>query len=981
MRAKRTYLVLICLGLGSVPAWAQPLVRVPGDVPSLQQAIGRVSPGGVIELAVGVHPAPDGGFRIANERKGFTVRSAAGGRAVLDGGGVTPILDFRNRDRGSGGRVTFERLTFRDGFSNAESFSGAVTLHAAEARFVDCEFEDNRVAAPTTGGGAVGVADGSSASFEDGVFRRNSSRGRGGAVEVRGAEVSFHGTRFVGNRVDLPGHRPGAVGGALYVVDGEATVTDAVFERNRAAWVGGAIYVFGAYAGPEGVPSAQVRVLDSTFRDNGTGPNACCTIPGPTGGGAIHAENKAKLTVTGSLFTGNVGRFGGAVQSFRAEVEIVGSVFRDNVASEPGAALGLGGAVAALSAAVLEAGPNRPPAAVTVRDSYFEGRLDGSPASGFGGCLHAGGDGIHLDAGRGGVEENRAPVDLERVAFHRCRADTLTNVPPVGGAVDLRLADLDAHRVLFLDSGTPVGAGSGGGLSVREESAASLTEPTFAGNEAMRGGAVFVSTGSRLDVSDGRFLDNEVTQGGGVPVGQSLGAALFSITPGAPQGPGRPGAITGTVADSLFAGQDGVEIRDVETPGGARNALRYDANTFFTTSFGATVYSHNQAAPGGLDVPGLNALVVPGSPPIDKSMRPNTRVFSRPRAGDLVLVAPAGASEDRSSAFAAFAWSGGRAVLDVPAPGADRTLSARHGAIELPDPRPGRYVLRVDGVEVASRLLQEEPPPLPPGPFLAAPDLPGFRFKVQIVGGGTAIAGRQEPDCLPETVCVSGALPERSEVFLRVVGPKPNGFLQPTLVKFSTSRVRIWIEQVATGVVKFYELEPVGPVDPGGGTLSVLDGLIDRTGFLPAGAQARSAPVRRVVRGSGVPLVTPREEGVPPVPPGGVLTSGAVPGFRFTVRITGGGASRLGRKEANCIPETLCVSGAVPGRSEVFLRVVGPKPNGFLQPTIVTFSTSTLEVWIERISNGALRYYRLEGVAPGSEEGLDGLIDREGFRP
>lgn len=986
MRARIPVIVstVLALAAAAAPAAGQDFLRVPGDVPSLQQAIQRIAPGGVIELAPGVHPAPGGGFRIANLRKPFAVRSAPGGRAVLDGGGSTPILDVRNRDRASGGRLTFERLTFRDGFSAAESFSGAVTLHAAEARFVDCEFLDNETDAPTTGGGAVGVGNGSSVSFEGGAFRRNRARTRGGAIEVRGAEVSLHGTRLVANRVDLPGHGTNAVGGALYVINGDATVTDALFERNRAAWVGGAIYVFGTFAGPEGLPRSEVRVVGSTFRDNGTGPDPCCPVPGPTGGGAIHAEDRAKVTVIGSLFTGNEGRFGGAIQSFRAELEITGSVFRGNLAAETDAPLGLGGAVVALSSAGFEAGtPNRPPAAVTVRDSFFQGLVDGSAGAGFGGCLHASGDVAHLAGGRGGVVENRAPVELERVAFHRCRVETPPGVQAVGGAVDVALTDLDAHRVLFLDSATPAQAGGGGGLSVREESAAELSETTFAGNAAARGGAVFVSGGSRLDVADGRFFDNRVSPGASGAAGASLGAALFSIAPGAPPAPGRSGDVAGTVAGSLFAANVGVEVRDVEPQPGERNALRYDGNSFFSTTFGAIVYSHNLAAPGGLDVTGLNGLVVPGTPPIDKSVRPNTRLVSRPRAGDFLLVAPAGASGARSAAFAAFAWSGGQAVLEVPeGVGGDRQLPARHGVVELPDPRPGRYALRVDGVEVASRVLPEEPPPLPPGPFLSAPDLPGFRFKVQIASGATPIAGTQEADCIPETVCVSGALPGRSEVFLRVVGPKPNGFLQPTLVKFSTSRIRIWIEQAATGLVRYYELEPVGPLPPGAGALSILDGLIDRAGFLPAGAPATGTVSEGgSFRGGAGPAQAPRAEEVPPVPPGGRLTSADFPDFRFTVRISGGGGSRLGRKEPDCIPETLCVSGALPGRSEVFLRVVGPKPNGFLQPTLVTFSTSTLEVWIERVSSGALRYYRLEGVGPGSDGGLDGLIDREGFKP
>jgi len=119
---------------------------------------------------------------------------------------------------------------------------------------------------------------------------------------------------------------------------------------------------------------------------------------------------------------------------------------------------------------------------------------------------------------------------------------------------------------------------------------------------------------------------------------------------------------------------------------------------------------------------------------------------------------------------------------------------------------------------------------------------------------------------------------------------------------------------------------------------------------------------------------------VPP-PPGPWLTSPEVSGFRAKVRITPpGGASLLGSAVPVCIPETLCVAGAVAGRSEVFVRVVGPKPNGRLWPTLVKFTTSEVEVWIEQLSTGAVKYYRLEGARPGFDE-LPGLFDREGFEP
>lgn len=126
-----------------------------------------------------------------------------------------------------------------------------------------------------------------------------------------------------------------------------------------------------------------------------------------------------------------------------------------------------------------------------------------------------------------------------------------------------------------------------------------------------------------------------------------------------------------------------------------------------------------------------------------------------------------------------------------------------------------------------------------------------------------------------------------------------------------------------------------------------------------------------------LPLGTPP----PPLPAGPSFVSSELPGFRVWVRITSGdGATQPVRKESHCIPETLCISGAVPGRSEVFVRIVGPKPNGRLWPTLVKFSTSRLEVWIEQVETGELRYYELEGAQPGVDE-LPGLFDRQGFVP
>ncbi|MDX1998300.1 MAG: hypothetical protein SF066_11325 [Thermoanaerobaculia bacterium] len=269
------------------------------------------------------------------------------------------------------------------------------------------------------------------------------------------------------------------------------------------------------------------------------------------------------------------------------------------------------------------------------------------------------------------------------------------------------------------------------------------------------------------------------------------------------------------------------------------------------------------------------------------------------------------------------------------------------------DGTTGREPWRFPLNELAGR------PPVPPDlPWLRSSALAGFQFKVRF-GGEGGLGGAVETACIAETVCISGALPGRPEVFLRIVGPRANGYLWPTVVKFSTAEVEVWLEDEASGALQFYRLVGARPGFDG------LPGLFDRRGFLP-----------RPGIESAVAAFTAGDE--EPPPPGTWFTSPALPGFRVAVTIAGGSAPV--RAERECIAETLCVSGAVPGRAEVFVRIVGPKPNGFLWPTLVKFTTSELEVWIEQLATGQRQYYHLPGASPDSDD-LTGVFDRTGFRP
>lgn len=157
------------------------------------------------------------------------------------------------------------------------------------------------------------------------------------------------------------------------------------------------------------------------------------------------------------------------------------------------------------------------------------------------------------------------------------------------------------------------------------------------------------------------------------------------------------------------------------------------------------------------------------------------------------------------------------------------------GFCELNNPVSGDYVVTVDNLGAETNLVEtvwtalsgtiEAPPPDPPaGSWLGTPQLPGYQFKVRING---AALGTQVASCVPQTLCVAGALPQRTELFLRIIGPRPNGFLWSQVVRFTTSRLEVWAQRISGGAIRYYDL-PAVPADS-----DALPGLVDKTAFAP----------------------------------------------------------------------------------------------------------------------------------------------------
>jgi hypothetical protein len=118
-------------------------------------------------------------------------------------------------------------------------------------------------------------------------------------------------------------------------------------------------------------------------------------------------------------------------------------------------------------------------------------------------------------------------------------------------------------------------------------------------------------------------------------------------------------------------------------------------------------------------------------------------------------------------------------------------------------------------------------PAVPAGEWMTSPDMPDFRFKVRLTTAGTSRIATQVADCVEQTVCAAGVFPDRPEVFLRVVGPRSNGYLWPIVIRFTNAQVEAWIEQISTGDTNYYILDFIGADS------NELTGVNDRFGFLP----------------------------------------------------------------------------------------------------------------------------------------------------
>jgi hypothetical protein len=822
------------------------VLRVPRDYSTLERALDAARNGDVVELAAGTYPLRSGGLTIRNNQRQLTVRAAAGARVVFDGGGQSALLTFRNQSPRGSKPVVFERLVFQNGAAARDDEAGGVTLIGAHATFVDCSFLGNGTRATTGGGGALRATAGSVVTLRGGELSDNSSSRRGGAIEVRDSHLVLDGVRVLRNRTNLPGHSPTASGGALYVNGSHVVVTNSLFEANEAAWVGGAIYLFGTWQAPAKGPATTLEVRRSTFRANRTGG-----APAATSGGAVHAEDHTRVRFHQVAFLDNEANAGGAVSSYRAEVELFASQLRGNRAV-PGAGAAAGGAVFLISADFADnstAGGtiNRPPARLTAENTLFDGSGRG-PLAQVGGCIDVAGDNPRLRGtgtvpAAGGVAANRAQVRLRRIVLHDCDVAGGSGAPALGGGMRANLVDLQLSDSLVVGSAAGGAEGGGGGIAILGESVATIRGTTFAANSAEQwGGGLFVA-GSHLDLAGSSFVANSISPGVSELLTDSRGAALLTI----PQlTAGRERNVTGAVSGSTFSANDGIAVWDVDPRLGPINEVRYDGNTFHGSRFGSLVYVDTLAAARGLSAAQLNGLTVlrPGRGGTDKSVVANGAVSAPPRLGALLALPEAGRPGEAPHRPLAFAWSGNSASLS------GFGLGSRGGVVPV---GVGSYRLDVDGALVATA---EAPGVCTGGPYLC---LSGNLFVATVDFDSGAVAGQgQARSITADTGTFWFFDPSNVELVTKVVdGRTLNQRFWVFHGGLSNVAYTLRVRDTATGAERVYR-NPRGKLASAGDTnaFPVRAGGAAATAAANA-AEATSPPPAATVAAAGTCAATP----------------------------------------------------------------------------------------------------------------------------
>ncbi|RJP36652.1 MAG: hypothetical protein C4547_07090 [Phycisphaerales bacterium] len=227
------------------------IIRVPGDYPTISEAIAAASDGDTVLIADGIYTGA-ANKNLSWQGKSLVVRSENGpDRCVIDCEDNGACFAFR---RESSTTATIEGLTLTRGNG------GAITSRDNTRLTVrNCIVTKNRSHASAPGGGisAYGTVDIVDCKITDNLG------GYGGGVAVYGGPATISSCEITGNRADRIGGANTGLGGGVFV-SFDTTIINCVIRGNAAIGSGGGVYAQG-----KNVAIWNSIIENNTGRSNG----------------------------------------------------------------------------------------------------------------------------------------------------------------------------------------------------------------------------------------------------------------------------------------------------------------------------------------------------------------------------------------------------------------------------------------------------------------------------------------------------------------------------------------------------------------------------------------------------------------------------------------------------------------------------------------------------------------------------------------
>lgn len=287
------FAAVACLMLLSATASADTyLVRAngSGDFPTIQAALDGTVSGDIIELAYGKYDGAGNGD-LDFGGKAVTIRSQSGNPEDVEidaeGNEFDPHRAFIfNSGEGPGSIV--QDVTITNGYTTGHG--GAVYSTGSSPTFNGCVFGSNKADGSESFGGAVYCTGASSPTFTGCYFLGNTAsefgNGRGGAIACfMGANATISDCHFEGNYAEYRG-------GAIFIDQCDATITDCVVETNGADGGAGIYLRYGTFT---------MTGCEVLWNETWAG----------SGGGLLSYQSD--LNITNCTFMGNMALAGGGM--------------------------------------------------------------------------------------------------------------------------------------------------------------------------------------------------------------------------------------------------------------------------------------------------------------------------------------------------------------------------------------------------------------------------------------------------------------------------------------------------------------------------------------------------------------------------------------------------------------------------------------------------------------------------------------------